>query len=96
MRNLRPVDLNLFEAVASLENPEEARVFLRDLCTPAEIQAMGERLHIASLLIKQDLSYREISELTGASTTTIGRVARFLREEDYGGYQKVLQRLHST
>lgn len=82
----------LFEAIASLQDSTEARAFLLDLCTPAEIQAMSERLMIAKLLFQEELSYREISEKTGASTTTIGRVARFLRDENYGGYDLVIRR----
>ena len=83
----------LFKAIASLTNTDEVQAFLADLCTPAEIQAMSERLIIAKLLFQGDHSYREISEKTGASTTTVGRVARFLKDENYGGYTLVIQRM---
>ena len=60
---------------------------LADLCTPAEIRTMAERWHVARLLDGTDLSYRDIHEGTGVSTTTIVRVARFLRQEPNQGYR---------
>ena len=68
----------LFEAVISLENITECRSFLKDLCTPAELQALVDRWQVVEYL-GQDLPYRKIHDLTGVSVTTIGRVARFLR-----------------
>ena len=83
----------LFEALAVLKSGGEAARFLKDLATPAELEAFGERWRIARLLDAGDLSYREIAAETGASTTTIGRVARFLKEEKHQGYRLVLDRL---
>ena len=82
----------LFAALASLANAEEAERFLRDLATPAEIAAFSERWRIAQLLNEGRLSYREISSETGASTTTVGRVARFLKDEPHQGYRLLLDR----
>ena len=83
----------LFEAVAGLRDADEATRFLRDLATPAELAAFAERWRIAGLLNEGALSYREIAAATGASTTTVGRVARFLREEPHQGYRMMLDRL---
>lgn len=80
-------------ALLSLRNEEEAQKFLVDLCTPRELRDLAERLLIAQLLDEGGLSYREISAATGASTTTIGRVARFLQQEPHRGYRLVLDRL---
>jgi TrpR-related protein YerC/YecD len=85
--------LALCEALLRLGTVEEARRFLADLCTPAEIRALSERWHVARLLDEGKLSYRQISEATGVSTATIVRVARFLRDEPYQGYRAVLDRL---
>jgi len=79
----------LFQAVASLRNPNECGSFLKDLCTPAELQALVDRWQVVGLL-RRDLSYRRINELTGVSVTTIGRVARFLND-GFGGYSAALQ-----
>ena len=82
----------LCEALTCLKTPAEARAFLIDLCTPQEITALAERWEIARLLDKGGLSYRDISAKTGASTTTVSRVARFLNG-DYGGYKAMLERV---
>ena len=82
---------NLCTALASLASPEEVRAFLRDLCTPAEIQAMADRWAVVDLL-RRDLPYREIHRRSGVSVTTIGRVARFLTRGS-GGYETAAQRL---
>ncbi len=83
----------LYEALAKLKSGAEAARFLKDLATPAELEAFGERWRIARMLDEGGYSYRDIAAKTGASTTTIGRVARFLKEENYQGYRLVLDRL---
>jgi TrpR-related protein YerC/YecD len=94
--NLAPEDLEraekaLYEAVACLKNVGECRDFFRDLCTPAELQALVDRWTVVGLL-REGLTYREINARTGVSVTTIGRVARFLTE-GFGGYRAVIERL---
>ena len=66
---------------------------LTDLCTPAEIRTLAERWHVARLLDGTQLSYRDIHEATGVSTTTIVRVARFLRQEPHKGYRAAIDKL---
>lgn len=83
-------------ALASLTSEEDVKRFLIDLCTPAELRALSERWHVAQILEQGELSYREINAKTGVSTTTIGRVARFLREEPHGGYRSMLQKMKET
>ena len=80
----------LFEAILTIENVEECRQFFHDLCTPSELQEFSSRWLVARLL-NTDKSYREIANETGVSTTTIGRVARFIK---YGnnGYKTILER----
>ncbi len=82
----------LFEAVISLKSVEECRNFFKDLCTPAELQALVDRWQVVHCL-QQDLSYRQIHDITGVSVTTIGRVARFLTD-GFGGYETALKRTH--
>ena len=83
----------LFAAVAALRDAGEAERFLADLLTPAETGALAERWRIATLLDAGGLSYRDIAAATGASTTTVARVARFLKEEPHQGYRLVLDRM---
>lgn len=83
----------LYEAFAALKNTDEIRAFMADLCTPGEIKAFAERWEIAKLLDSTDLGYREIAAQTESSTTTVARVARFLKQENYQGYRLILDRL---
>ena len=86
---------NLNEALLLLKDNKEVSEFLNDLCTPAELKAMNERWAVAQLLYKDEMSYREIASKLHASTTTITRVARFLTNEPYKGYQKILKRINN-
>lgn len=91
-RDIQEVDEKaLFEAVLKLENVEECRKFFYDLCTPSEVEEFSDRWKVACLLVKEK-PYRQISEETGVSTTTVGRVARFLHHGHHG-YKTVLERL---
>lgn len=82
---------SLIEALAALRSAEEIRAFLRDLCTPAELQAMADRWAAVEGL-QRGLPYREIHRLTGVSVTTIGRVARYLASGN-GGYALAARRI---
>jgi TrpR-related protein YerC/YecD len=86
----------LAAALAALRTPAEARALLADLCTPAEVHSLAERWHVAGLLDAGELTYREIHEATGVSTTTIVRVARFLKQEDNRGYRLLLDRVRGA
>ena len=84
---------DLIEALLALKTPDECRRFLLDLCTPKEIADMSDRWTIARLLDEGKMSYREIHAHTGVSITTVGRVARFLQQEDYQGYRLMIDRM---
>jgi TrpR-related protein YerC/YecD len=81
---------DLFEAILELEDADEVERFLRDLCTLSELQAMAHRWEVAKLL-ERGLPYQEIARQTGASTTTVTRVAHWLRYGE-GGYRQALER----
>lgn len=81
----------LVTALAGIRNEDVMRRFLRDLCTVAELDAMGQRLQVASF-VEQAVPYTEISRRTGASTATVTRVAHWLRYGE-GGYQEVLKKV---
>ena len=83
----------LFDAVISLKIADECRNFFKDLCTPAELQALVDRWQVVEYL-EQGLPYRRIHDLTGVSVTTIGRVARFLTD-GFGGYRIAIDRTSS-
>ena len=81
---------DLCSALLTPGNVPEMERLLLDLCTPAEIRTLAERWHVARLLDGTKLSYREIHDATGVSTTTVVRVARFLREERNRGYRRAI------
>jgi TrpR-related protein YerC/YecD len=81
----------LCEAMVSMRTVEEMRAFLRDLTTPAELEALTDRWRVVPYLLRE-VAYREIHDRTAVSVTTIGRVARFLVGEQ-GGYALAAKRL---
>ena len=76
---------NLCRALLSMRGLAEMRSFLRDLCTPAELEALIDRWRVVPYLL-DGMAYREIHDRTAVSVTTIGRVARFLSQGN-GGYR---------
>lgn len=84
---------HLFDAVLSLESREECYTFFEDICTINELLSLSQRFEVARMLREQK-TYLEIAEKTGASTATISRVNRSL---NYGndGYDMVFQRIAS-
>jgi len=81
----------LASALKSCKTEQEVADFLRDIGTLSELQAWSERLEVAKQLAR-GLSYREVAKNTGASTTTVTRVMRFI-EDGEGGYRKYLKKL---
>ena len=83
---------SLFDAVLSLKSREECYTFFEDVCTINELLSLSQRFEVAKMLRDQK-TYLEIAEKTGASTATISRVNRSL---NYGndGYDMVFERLH--
>ena len=80
----------LCRALLTLETLDEMALFLRDLCTRNEIDALSSRWSVVTLL-EDGLPYREVSDRTGVSTTTIGRVNEW-RRHGMGGYRLALDR----
>jgi TrpR-related protein YerC/YecD len=81
---------DLCDALLAMRTREEMAAFLRDLCTLAELRALGHRLAAARLL-DQGASYLDVAGRVHASTTTVTRVAHWLRHGE-GGYRLALDR----
>lgn len=84
----------LLEGILCLENKEEAYQFFEDLCTVNELVSLCQRFAVAGML-REEKTYLDIAEQTGASTATISRVNRAL---NYGndGYDMVIRRLEQN
>ena len=63
----------LFDAILSLKDKEECYTFFEDICTINELLSLSQRFEVAKMLREQK-TYLEIAEKTGASTATISRV----------------------
>ena len=83
--------MKLSTALKNLKSDKDIDNFLKDLCTPAEIEAMKERWEVAQLLYKGDSTYRDIASKLNTSTATVTRVARFLFKESNNGYLSLLK-----
>ncbi|MDO8914848.1 MAG: YerC/YecD family TrpR-related protein [Coriobacteriia bacterium] len=86
---LRTPDVErLLEAFLALETTDDLYAFLLDVATVRELHDLAQRLAVARMLDAGE-HYDRISEVTGASSTTISRVSRSL---NYGadGYRVVL------
>ena len=81
----------LFRAILNLNSLEECYTFFEDVCTVNELFSLSQRFEVAKMLREQK-TYLEIAEKTGASTATISRVNRSL---NYGndGYDMVFERI---
>jgi TrpR-related protein YerC/YecD len=77
-------EASLCRALLGLRSAAEMQAFLRDLCTPAELEALVDRWNVVPYIL-EGLPYREIHARTAVSITTIGRVARFISQGN-GGY----------
>ena len=88
--NNENIDL-LYRGIISLDNVEDCRSFVEDVCTASELVEMSRRLKAAKML-SEGIVYSEIAAQTGLSTATISRVNHCLK---YGsdGYHKVLKNL---
>lgn len=82
---------HLFDAILSLRDREECYTFFEDICTVNELLSLSQRFEVAYML-REEKTYLDIAEKTGASTATISRVNRSL---NYGndGYDMVFERL---
>ena len=78
----------LFDAILSLKDKEECYTFFEDICTINELLSLSQRFEV----LREQKTYLEIAEKTGASTATISRVNRSL---NYGndGYDMVFERM---
>ena len=82
--------MDFFRVILRLKDVEEVSAFMRDVATLSELTEMAKRWEAAQLIDKK-APYREVSEKTGLSTTTVSRVAYWLRNGE-GGYEIALKK----
>ena len=80
----------LAKAFLSLKTEIDMLNFMRDLLTVEELSEFSNRLE-AMKMIEKKIPYREIAKKTGMSTTTITRIAHWLKHGEVG-YEKILKK----
>lgn len=88
--NTKKIDV-LIDAILALKNKNEAKKFLRDLLTEAELNEFSNRWMAAQMLDAGN-SYIEIVKKTGLSSTTVARISKWLYKGE-GGYRLMLRRM---
>ena len=77
-KNIRTEEVDhLFDAILCLKDKEECYAFFEDVCTVNELLSISQRYEVAKML-RENSTYRDIADKTGASTATISRVNRSL------------------
>ena len=79
----------LFRVICSIQDQDECRRFLEDICTIKELLDLAQRLDVA-VLLNQGVNYQTISQQVGASTATISRVSKCLNYGS-GGYADAIK-----
>ncbi len=78
----------LCRTILSIENVEDCKYFLDDLCTYKEIEQFSQRLKAARLLL-EGKTYEQVISETEISSATLSRVSRCVK---YGkGYNRVIK-----
>ena len=72
----------LYNAILSLENEEECRLFFEDICTMKELETMTQRLQVAKMLL-DGKTFNEIVQATSLPYSPLvcitGQIAVILR-----------------
>jgi Trp operon repressor len=76
--------------LASMREPEEVELFLRDLLTPSEREAIEERWAIVQLLA-EGLTQREVRDRLDVSIATVTRGSLQMQKSE-GGFERALAR----
>ncbi|MBU2542334.1 trp operon repressor [Patescibacteria group bacterium] len=91
MKNWKTPKLKkLARTLALIKSNVDMQSFLRDLCTLEELEELSNRWEAAELLNKS-VPYREVASKTGMSTTTVTRIAYWIKHGE-GGYKKMFKK----
>ena len=93
LRNSKEVQ-DLMTGILNLDNIEECYKFFDDLLHNSRTKVYCPAFCCCKKL-KENITYSEIGEKTGASTATISRVNRCLNYGD-GGYNLILKRMENN
>ena len=79
----------LYRLLAEIQDPQDIRDLLDDLCTRKEVENMAERVFAARLLLEGN-TYNQIMSQADISSASLSRVSRCVQ---YGnGYSRLLRK----
>ena len=85
---------NLIKALVLIDNEEDCKKLLDDICTIEEVNKMAQRLEAAQLLLS-GYTYEQVIKETKISSTTLSRVSRCIQYGD-GGYKTIIDKLNEN
>lgn len=85
---------NLIKALVLIDNEEDCKKLLDDICTIEEVNKMAQRLEAAQLLLS-GYTYEQVIKETKISSTTLSRVSRCIQYGD-GGYKTIIDKLNGN
>jgi TrpR family trp operon transcriptional repressor len=94
MPKLSKAHAELFELLASIKDPAEAKLLAEDLLTPQEVDSIAERWQLVQELVK-GTTQRDIVKKLKISIAKVTRGSRMLRYGD-GGFAHFLKKLGKT
>jgi len=68
-----------YQVIADIRNPQEAKTFLEDILTKAELEALTKRLAVA-LFLEKGRSYDNIKNTLRVSSATVATVAEQMKK----------------
>ncbi len=80
---------DLYDLFVQIDNAEDCKNFLSDLCTYTEIEQMAQRAHAAKLLLS-GRKYADVIDETKISSATLSRISRCI-SHGAGGYSKFIK-----
>ena len=79
----------LYDLFAKIDNADDFKILLDDLCTYKELEQMAGRVVAARLFI-EGKTYNQVIEETNISSATLSRVSRCVQRGQ--GYRKFLSK----
>lgn len=81
-----------YQVIADIKSSQEAKTFLKDILTKAELEALTKRLAVA-LFLEKKRSYDNIKNTLKVSSATVATVAEQMKKGE--GFGIALKKIHA-
>lgn len=85
------MEKDLFEILADMQDADECKEFLKELCGEKTFDLINERFSVAKMLYQRHV-YNYIVAKTGASSATVSRIKREIIDKENGTVRRVLEK----